>query len=104
MAIDGTVVVTIDDEAIRRLCMARGGTVQQANLRLANRIRNNAHNRCPVDTGHLQSRIQVEEAPEEGTYRVIDDAEYAIYVHEGTSRMAARPFLRDAMREEVARV
>lgn len=54
---------------------------------------------CPVDTGRLRSSIRFSLGVDEvGRFgQVGTDVEYAIYVHEGTSRMAARPFLRDAL-------
>lgn len=104
MATSGGVRVTIDQAAIDRLCLSHGGTVYQSMLRLANRVRNNAHGRCPVLTGYLQSHIAVREVDEPGKIQVVDDAEYAIYVHEGTRYVVGRPFLRDALEEEVSRL
>lgn len=54
-----------------------------------------AKKRCPVDTGNLQASI---------TYEIVDNSvivtateDYAMYVHEGTWKMAARRFIYDAI-------
>lgn len=49
---------------------------------------------CPVDTGRLRNSIS-HEADEEAVY-IGTNVEYAPYVELGTSRMAARPYLRPA--------
>lgn len=45
----------------------------------------------PVDTGRLRGSYRIEFKPAVGA--VIPDTEYAVYVHEGTWKMNARPFL-----------
>jgi len=54
---------------------------------------------APVDTGRLRSSINTSYGI--GTLgigaRVATDVEYAIYVHEGTRRMRARPFMAQAV-------
>ena len=54
-----------------------------------------AKGECPVDTGRLRDSITHQL---EGYDSVIvgTNVEYGIYVHEGTHRMAGRPFLRNA--------
>jgi HK97 gp10 family phage protein len=66
---------------------------------------------CPVDTGALQDSIRAERR---GDYsaalvaggvdyinpRTGKSVDYAVYVHEGTSRMPARPFLTQAVERE----
>ena len=50
-----------------------------------------------VDTGRLRSSMTYEvDAPNKRTV-VGTNVEYAPYVHEGTSRMAARPFLKNSL-------
>lgn len=49
---------------------------------------------CPVDTGRL--RASITHAVEEDTAYVGTNVEYAPYVELGTSKMAARPYLRPA--------
>lgn len=66
----------------------------------------------PVDTGRLRASITTNILPFRGT--VYTNVNYAVYVHEGTEFMEARPFLREAreatdsdlndiMREEIER-
>ena len=47
---------------------------------------------CPVDTGRLQSSINVQ--PGGNTAVISDDTEYAVF---GTSKMAAQPYLVPAL-------
>lgn len=49
---------------------------------------------CPVDTGRLRNSIS--HATEGDAVYIGTNVEYAPYVELGTSRMAARPFLRPA--------
>jgi hypothetical protein len=48
----------------------------------------------PVDTGALKNSRQIELEPGKG--RIFWGAAHAVPVHEGTARMAARPFAADA--------
>lgn len=50
----------------------------------------------PVDTGALKNSKQVEIAGDGMSSKISWSADHAIYVHEGTRRMAARPFAKDA--------
>lgn len=50
-----------------------------------------------VDTGNLLNSGEV--VIEGSTIVVIFNADYSAYIHEGTRRMAARPFLRKAMED-----
>lgn len=109
--------VTIDRAAIERLTKSGGGTVQQAVLRMLNRARSNAVARCPgpgnsiwvnpppgYPTGYLRSHIAYRETGVPGSWELYDDAEYAVFVHEGTRYMIGRPFLMDALTEEINRL
>lgn len=49
----------------------------------------------PVATGHLKNSRQTELEPNKG--RIYWGANYALWVHDGTARMAARPFAADAV-------
>lgn len=75
------------------------GSVGQALARIAVRVQNRARELSPVDTGLLRSRIDVV-PPTLGASglecAVVARTNYAIYVHEGTSRMPPNPFLLDA--------
>ena len=58
-----------------------------------------AKNECPVRTGRLRSSINHRvEMTDRGMAAIIGtNVSYARYVHEGTSRMAGRPFLVNGM-------
>jgi len=62
---------------------------------IANLIQQDAQDNCPVDTGALRDDIQVYS---DGGKRDIGNMNipYAIYVHNGTWKMAARPYLTNA--------
>src|SRR3990172_938523 len=52
----------------------------------------------PVDTGYLRSTIYGQvTGPLEAELRA--DADYAVFVEEGTSRMGARPYLRPSLEQ-----
>ena len=51
------------------------------------------------DTGTLMRSITFEKVGGEDAILVGSPVEYAGYVHDGTSKMAGRPFLRDAIFE-----
>jgi HK97 gp10 family phage protein len=51
----------------------------------------------PVDTGFLRSSIRVETLQSGLTAKVGPNTDYAVYVHEGTRFMRARPFMRQAV-------
>lgn len=58
-----------------------------------------AANLCPVDTGRLRNSItHVIDGGELSTY-IGTNVEYARYVHNGTSRQKAQPFLTDAVNQ-----
>lgn len=56
----------------------------------------NAKNSCPVDTGFMRSTIRIVNI---GYYKFVLKASafYTVFVHNGTSLMAARPFLYNAV-------
>ena len=62
------------------------------------RVVKNAKRIVPVYTHNLQDHIQGEVGLEAGKVigRVGTDVDYGIYVEQGTSRMAAQPWLRPA--------
>jgi HK97 gp10 family phage protein len=49
----------------------------------------------PIDSGNLHNNIRPE-VNSEGMF-VVADTEYAAFVEQGTSKMAAQPYLRPAM-------
>jgi phage protein, HK97 gp10 family len=69
----------------------------------ADRVCEVAKENAPVDTGALQDSGHVDKVSDK-EYHVVFDAQkadesgsYALYVEEGTSKMAAQPFLRPAL-------
>jgi HK97 gp10 family phage protein len=75
------------------------GPVGQYAMRLLNRIQNRARELSPVDTGLMRSRIEIEPptvGPGGLEAAVVARTNYALFVHDGTSRMPARPFLHEA--------
>lgn len=73
-------------------------------VQLGNRVQNNSAARVPVDTGYLRSSRFLSQDESRLSVRVGYRANYAIFVHEGTRYMAGRPYLTDALREEVTRL
>jgi HK97 gp10 family phage protein len=62
---------------------------------------------CPVDTGYLKSRIQVQWIEQGGNVQRValyNDASYAIYVELGTSRMSAQAFMTPGIKYGAARL
>ncbi len=68
--------------------------VQQELTKSANQIKKQAKANCPVDTGRLKKSIDTEIGDLE--VDIGTDVYYASYVHDGTYRMEARPFLESA--------
>ena len=60
-------------------------------------VERSAKQNTPVDTGRLRSSISNNIRPMHAEVRT--NTNYAVYVHEGTRYMSARPFMRDAVRE-----
>ena len=87
------------DQVISSVRNAKRGGLEAASLI----VEGSATLRAPVDTGNLRSSI---------THRVVSDEEahigtnvdYAPYVEQGTSKMAAQPFLRPALDENEGRI
>lgn len=64
----------------------------------ANQLVQQAQSRAAVDTGFLRDNIQITNETED-EIEVTSQADYSIYVEEGTSRMQARPFMLPAAQE-----
>jgi len=62
--------------------------------------------RCPVDTGRLKGSIQatVSRSGKGASLSIGSNVNYAIFVHEGTRRKAARRFITDAVNENMAQI
>lgn len=54
------------------------------------------YTKAPYDTGNLFRSID-HDVRSENTVAVGTDVDYGKYVHEGTYKMAARPFIRDSL-------
>ena len=61
-------------------------------------MRNEAVKNCPVDSGTLKGSVASHPIEvNENTFQIGSEKDYAIYVHDGTSKMAARPFIEHAI-------
>lgn len=62
-------------------------------------MRNLAVQNCPVDTGALKSSVASfpVETGANGECQLGSDKDYSIYVHDGTSKIPARPFIQYAI-------
>ena len=62
--------------------------------------------RCPVDTGFLRSKTKyyLSKMGIDKFLTIGNNVEYAVFVHEGTRKMRARPFIRDAVMANIGRV
>ena len=67
-------------------------------LALTLKVEKYAKREAPVDTGRLRANIHSEIEASGTVGRVTSDVDYAVYVHEGTSRMAGRPYLLKGLR------
>jgi hypothetical protein len=85
-----------DAPAAMRRAIGRGFEASRAPL-LADMQR-----RTPVDTGALRASESVESDDQRLTLRAGTD--HALYVHQGTRRMTARPFMRDAAEAGMATI
>jgi HK97 gp10 family phage protein len=83
------------EAAAQQLLKATNSPVGRMLARVAAKAETASKARCPVDTGRLRGSINWRIVLEGGTLCAIigTNVEYAIYVHEGTSRMPGRPFL-----------
>ena len=75
------------------------GVVQAELEKSAHTIERNAKIACPIDTGNLRRSITAETGDLE--VDVGSNCEYASYVHDGTYKMSARPFLESAADPEI---
>ena len=75
------------------------GVVKRELADTASDIKEGAKANCPVDTGRLKSSIKADVQGLEAN--IGSDVEYAHFVHDGTYKMAARPFLESAANKEL---
>jgi HK97 gp10 family phage protein len=70
-------------------------------------VQGQARQLSPIDTGRLRSSIGVgagKARVQKNTGYVGTNVEYSVYVHEGTSRMRGRPFLKNALTKTQAKI
>ena len=75
------------------------GVVHRELSNTASEIEEQAKNNVPVATGRLRASIKAEVSGLEAN--IGTDVEYAHFVHDGTYKMAARPFLFSAADEKL---
>lgn len=72
--------------------------IKQAFKAVVLQMRNEAVNNCPVDTGALKSDVASHQFEvNENTFEIGSSMEYASYVHDGTHKIPARPFIDHAI-------
>lgn len=93
--------VELNNNAVWQTLQGDDGPVAADILRRTIRVESAAKRLCPVDTGRLRASITHGLARDDaGIFGWVGtDVEYAPYVELGTSRMAARPYLRPALAE-----
>jgi hypothetical protein len=94
---------TINQPALDQILRAQGGPVARDGLRRGLRVETAAKRFCPVDTGRLRADISVwQTVSRDGIATHIGNrVEYAIFVHEGTRYIRARPYLRRALESAI---
>jgi len=73
-------------------------------LKAALIVERDAKKNCPVKTGHLRRSITHVLSPNGKEAAVGSNVEYAKFVELGTRKMAARPFLRNALRSNLSKI
>lgn len=88
--------------AFKKAPMTMARNLQTAITRSALAVQRQSMINSPVLTGYLRASHQSIFEPLKATIQPM--ANYAIYVHEGTSRMEARPFLLEAVESETENI
>lgn len=89
------VVADNTDQAIEQLDLAIARALEAVGIE----AESDAANLCPVDTGRLRNSI-THTIDADGKAAIVGtNVEYALYVHEGTSRRKGQPFLTDAVNQ-----
>lgn len=97
-----TASFTLNEAALRRVVTDPGGPVRANIQARARRVEARARELAPVDTGLLRASIHIEgpfldTAVDAIEFYVVASTSYAVFVHDGTIYVAARPFLEDAL-------
>lgn len=92
--------ITFYGDSLKRLFESEDGPVAKYLAKLAVRVVSAAKRLCPVKTGRLRASIGWRMAKDGLGLLVIvgTNVLYAIFVEMGTWKMAARPFLRPALK------
>lgn len=86
--------LTLDEGEIRKLVTGEGRPVHRLMVRLQRNVANSAKQRSPVDTGNLRNSITIQPLRVVGSAisgGVSADANYAMFVHDGTKPHVIRP-------------
>lgn len=63
-----------------------------------------AKTNVPYDTGRLSKSHRLHIRPRAGGYTITCDTGYDVYVHDGTRKMAGRPWLENAVQQAVEEI
>lgn len=84
------------------------GTIADPNQldEIAKQMEMDAKSNCPTKTGRLKESIKADitKTGKKATLRLYSTVDYAPYVEYGTSKMAARPFLKPAFNQNKNKV
>ena len=80
---------------LRRYPQISAPEIEKAIKKSVNEIEKNAKPRTPVDTGRLRGSYRTNFGKFRG--EIGPNTNYALYVHEGTRKMKARPYLRQGV-------
>lgn len=92
--------VVLDQKGLYAVLQGAQGPVVRDTVQRTQRVLNRARQLCPVDTGNLRGSLSsemVKATNGDVVGRVGTNVPYAVFVHEGTKKMAGRPFLKDAL-------
>ncbi|WP_050607262.1 HK97-gp10 family putative phage morphogenesis protein [Clostridium niameyense] len=68
---------------------------------IGNLVKAESKLRCPVETGILRRSVGYRTNKEDAYVVVGTNVDYSPYVHNGTSRQKAQPFLKDAIMQNI---
>lgn len=90
---------SLNTAAMRQLTSPQG-QIARSLLPRVRRVEAQAKRLAPVDTGRMRSSIHLDgphAGPDGPYYDILAATNYAIFVHEGTRFLQARPFLLNAL-------
>lgn len=99
-------VLKLNEGEIRKIVSSPDRPVQRLVLNAQRNVANAAKTNAPWDTGNLSRSTKSEPLKVVGnkvSAEVVSEANYSIYVHEGTTRMRARPYLLNALKSHAPR-